>query len=565
MATPTATIPYTGERAVPKTETSAYSGTSVAIFLGLLMLFVLVISVFFFSNQSLRLDESQSLWQTSLSPAAMFKTIAQDVHVPLYHILLHFWQLSFGNSVPAARDLSLIFFVLMIPVFYITGAKAYSQTVGLFAALLAALSPFLNWYGNEIRMYSMFALFTMLNQYFFMRLFMDKRDGRGEVSRYIWFGYIATLVIGMFTHYFFAFNAIAQAVFYFTNKRLFPKRSLSRFIATGFLCLALFTPWLYFVYHLGSAANTQPVLDKPSTIDVFNSFSQFVFGFQDDRVNTLLLSLWPLLVLFIFLSLRRGQKIKSQTVYLFISLFLPVALAFAVSQEWKPIYVTRYLILALPSLFLLVSWILSTYPERLARIIKVSLVVGMGAMLAIEVVNASTPVKENYRGASDYIAANAAPTDIIALSAPFTIYPFEYYYQGPDAVVTLPVWDQYSVGAIPAYSPQELSSDVAKISDSHETLWLLLSYDQGYEKDIKMYFDTHYQRVDARSFSPNLDLYAYRLRYDDISLAGALKKIGESPTAVASTISHVASSTVTATSTIPAATISTLIKDLAAH
>lgn len=509
---------------------SVTSAQTVAV-LSMLMLSVIVLSVLIFSNQSLRLDEAQSLWQTSRDPIAMFRIIAQDVHVPLYHIMLHYWQQFIGNSVAAARMMSMVFFILLIPAVYITGKRAYSSSVGLFAAVLVAASPFLNWYGNEIRMYSLFALMTVLNQYFFIRIFMDRPSVRlasektADVKGHIWLGYILTSVIGMFTHYFFAFNVIAQIIFFVAYRRHFPKPAMKAFLMIALLGVILFVPWLYYVYHLGAAANTQPALSEPTSIDIFNTFSQFLFGFQNDQTNTILLSLWPLVVLLIFLSLRRNQKIEPQTAYLFVSLVMPILLALMISEAWKPIYLTRYLILSLPSLYLLISWVLSTYPKRLAFFLRTALVSIMIVTMAVEAVSAATPVKEDYRDASYYLESRAKPTDVIVLSAPFTIYPFEYYYRGAASVETLPLWDQYAAGPIPRFSPAELKSDAAKIEDSHQTLWLLLSYDQGYEKQVKAYFDTHFQKTDEAHFSSGIDLYAYRLRYDNTSLKAALKSI----------------------------------------
>ncbi|MDE2041267.1 MAG: glycosyltransferase family 39 protein, partial [Patescibacteria group bacterium] len=272
---------------------------SVIVFL---MLGVIALSTFFFAGQSLRLDEAQSLWQTSRSPLAMFQVVAQDVHVPLYHLMLHYWQVYLGNGVATARVLSLIFFVMMIPAIYVLGARAYSPPVGLFAAILTAASPFLNWYGNEIRMYSLFAFVTTVNQYYFLSLFAGSRRPDNTVKRSVWLMYGFSLIIGLCTHYFFSFNAAAQALFYFTHKGRFPRRALRNFIIIGCITLAIFTPWILFVINQGSAANTQPLLAKPTTIDLFNTFSQFMFGFQSDHINTILISLWPLLVLLIFLS-----------------------------------------------------------------------------------------------------------------------------------------------------------------------------------------------------------------------------------------------------------------------
>jgi mannosyltransferase len=503
-----------------------FSRSEVVLFLSGLILFIIVLSVLVFSSQSLRLDEAQSLWQTSHTPLRMVSIIAEDVHVPLYHLILHFWQFLFGNNVAIARLLSLIFFILVIPSMYMLGSRAWGKSIGLFAALLAAISPFLNWYGNEIRMYSLFALLTVLNQYFFMSIFLKAREADDDVSGKIWLGYIATLVLGLFTHYFFILNAVTQAVFFLLYRRVFPRAALRKFLLTILFCAIVFTPWIYFVTTLGGASNTQPALEKPSAINVFNTFSQFIFGFQNDHVNTILISLWPLLVLLVFLSLRRNQRVGPQTVYLFFSLFLPILIVFAVSTTTRPIFLSRYLILSLPSLYLLIAWILGTYPERLARALKIVLVIGMLTMLGVEIVNAASPIKENYREASAYLEAHARAQDIIVVSAPFTIYPVEYYYKGPANIQTLPSWNRYTFGPIPSFSEEKLSGEVEAIKGDHQLLWLLLSYDQGYEEKIRLYFDNNFERVLVKEFSKGLNLYAYKLRYDSPDINEILRRGG---------------------------------------
>ena len=64
-------------------------------------------------RQSLRLDEAQSLWQTSHGFGRMYELVAQDVHVPLYHTVLRVWVLLVGNGVTATSLLSLLLFLLL--------------------------------------------------------------------------------------------------------------------------------------------------------------------------------------------------------------------------------------------------------------------------------------------------------------------------------------------------------------------------------------------------------------------------------------------------------------------
>jgi hypothetical protein len=122
------------------------------LFLGMLMFFVATLSFAVLGKESIRLDEAQSLWQTGRSLEGIFYTVAEDVHVPLYHVLLHYWRILAGDGIASARLFSLIFFLGTIPAAYHLGRLAYGKSTGMFIAFLVAISPFLNWYGNEARM-----------------------------------------------------------------------------------------------------------------------------------------------------------------------------------------------------------------------------------------------------------------------------------------------------------------------------------------------------------------------------------------------------------------------------
>ncbi len=239
-------------------DSTAWSLTS----LGLLAVFM---SFVFFQKQSLRLDESQSLWQTSHSAGEILKIISTDVHVPLYHMILHAWQYLFGNDVSVARMLSLIFFLLSIPAIYALGKLAYNARIGLFTAALLAVSPFMNWYGNEIRMYSMFVLLTILNQYFFISIYKKQTDAA-------WIGFLITSAFGIYTHYFFFLVLATDALFFMLHRRLFAENALRRMLRVAGILFILFAPWLFMVIHSGGFSSSSPNLAAPDTVNIFNTF-----------------------------------------------------------------------------------------------------------------------------------------------------------------------------------------------------------------------------------------------------------------------------------------------------
>ena len=496
-----------------KTESEVVSSSAfwIRFLLVSLLIFVTFFSAFFFSTQSIRLDESQSIWQTSHSPARILEIVAEDVHVPLYHLILHFWEFFFGTEIVLVRLLSFLFFLISIPLFYKLANLSLRQKAALFAVALFAFSPFLNWYGNEARMYSLFVFLTILNQYFFIRIYKDE----SENNPLIWTGYTLSFLLGIFTHYFFLFYIVVQAVFFLRYKKYFPKGSFQKFAIVSFAGAVALAPWLWYVQKLGIAGQVGPLLVAPSTINIFNTFSQFIFGFQTDHVNSILLALWPIAVLLVFLAIQKNKKIPLDVMYYFFSFMLPIILVFLVSIFIRPIYLTRYLVFTLPSLYLFISWMVASYPQKLSNFLKMFLLVGMFCTLIVEARSASVVVKEDYKSATEYLNLSVKEEDLVIVSAPFTIYPIEYYYRANAPVTTLPIWNRYQSGLIPVFSQNELEKDVTTLKAGHKTIWLVLSYDQGYESAIRLYFDTHFERVGAKNFSHDLNIYEYKLRYDD--------------------------------------------------
>jgi hypothetical protein len=433
--------------------------------------------------------------------------VGEDVHVPLYHLLLHFWQIFMGNSVELARVLSLSFYLATIPAVFLLGRKVFGKSVGLFAAILFAISPFMNWYGSELRMYTLLTLMSVLSHYFFLQIY------RGEGKR-TWWAYGAVAILGMYSHYFFAFVLLTQAAFFLLKRREFPAGSFKKFlIVAGVLALS-FAPWLAFVQGLGGASNTKPYLPTPDSTDVFSTFAQFLFGFPNDRLNALILSLWPITILLGFLALRSRRRVEPEVTYFLLAASLPIIGAVAVSLLYSPVYLTRYLIISLPPLYLFISWLIAGYPLRLANAARFGLVGLMAVMLAFQTFSPGVPVKQDYRGAAEYLNQHATPQDVVVVSAPFTVYPIEYYYTGQAKIETLPLWDRAKSGAIPAFDAGRLPEEVKAANGNHRLAYLILSEDQGYEQEIRNYYEYNFQRLDEKQLSPDLTLRVYQVRYD---------------------------------------------------
>jgi len=452
---------------------------------------------------SIRLDEAQSIWQVSHSISEILDIVGRDVHVPLYHIILHFWQGIFDNSIISARYLSLLLSIISIPFVYILASKIYTPQIALMTTILFILSPFINWYANEARMYSLLLLLAVLNSIFFIDILKQDKNKS-------WIGFVLTAILGIYTHYFYWLFLLSNALFYITNYRKFQKNLLSKFIISSVIIIISILPWIYYVISLGAAANTKPRLQSPTSIDFFNIFSQYIFGFQPDIINSIVLASWPVVVIIIFTSLQRKLHYSVFNTFVIFQILIPVGLAFILSYL-RPIFLSRYLIITSLFLYLYIVYIINTYFKKQFKLLYIGVIFIIGLSLLLQIFNPNTPVKENFEDISLYLRFKATARDVIVLSAPFIIYPFEYYYQGITSVETFPIWDRSKVSSIPPFDSDKIEEQVNRIKEGHQYMYVILSYDQGYEKEFKTYLDNNFEKLDERDFSPDLTLYQYKI------------------------------------------------------
>jgi mannosyltransferase len=82
---------------------------------------------------------------------------------PLYYVLLWLWSRVFGLSEAGLRSFSALCGTVTIAVAWAIGRQLVSSRAGVIAALLTATNPFLLWYSQEARAYSLLLLMSALS------------------------------------------------------------------------------------------------------------------------------------------------------------------------------------------------------------------------------------------------------------------------------------------------------------------------------------------------------------------------------------------------------------------
>ena len=118
---------------------------------------------------SLWLDEA-STYTLSLGsiPQIWQETTAGEFNPPLFYWLEHL-MLTIGNNEFILRFIPALLGVLTIPLIYLVGREFIDRNVGIIAATAFAFSPFLIYYSQEARAYSMMLFFVAFAMVFYLR------------------------------------------------------------------------------------------------------------------------------------------------------------------------------------------------------------------------------------------------------------------------------------------------------------------------------------------------------------------------------------------------------------
>jgi 4-amino-4-deoxy-L-arabinose transferase-like glycosyltransferase len=191
--------------------------------------------LFRLGHQSLWVDEILT-WNTVTSREPMtLARLLENVHGPVYSLLLHGWCRIAGESEWALRLPSAVLGTLLIPAIAWLASRWLGRGAAVTAAWLAAGSPFLVWYAQEARNYSMLMLCAAVAGALLLGL------GTRLRARPL-AGYLATSVVGLLSNFSFAFVAPVHLVWWLGPPGGRRRRLLLALGAAALLALAV-VPW----------------------------------------------------------------------------------------------------------------------------------------------------------------------------------------------------------------------------------------------------------------------------------------------------------------------------------
>ena len=306
-----------------------------AIFVGLIAISIGKFSVWH--------DESYTATLIESNYSGIIERTGNDVHPPLYYLLLKTWSLVFGDSIMALRLFSSVSMLVAIWIVWRLMRKTYGIRIGQVTLLALCIGPFLVRDGQEMRMYGLAALLASAATFLYVRTMTQKMKWQYAIA------YGTFVAAGIYTHYFF----ILVPLVHFIHLMIFTKgyrikncMALRPFIPSVITAGALLMPWAPVVMKQYNEVQGAFWIG-PVGVETLTSTPIAMTVFQKQYEMTGLLGLLAVIALAsVAVSLKKySSDQKDRTSKLFLSsVVIPPAFLFLLSiPPFQPSYQDRYM------------------------------------------------------------------------------------------------------------------------------------------------------------------------------------------------------------------------------
>lgn len=390
----------------------------------------------FLDWQPLWADEGYSIYFATEPATRIFWLTANDIHPPLYYLLLHSWLWWTPPTPAMARLFSVL---LATPVLGLGIALAHTLCDGrkrpqLLFLLLLFGNPLYLYYSQEIRMYGL-ALSLSMTATLCIWHWVEGINAEKPVRGWL-VGYVISAALSLYTLYYLAFLLLAHLLWGSWTLRRQRQPLLRLGVAAGVITL-LYLPWVIYTGRiLITYVNDKIRSDQDVALGAWPYLTRHLLAFTAGHLPLPApLSLPAWLALFVVLglllwslwTLRWGSSLglrPTGQAALWLFFAVPMAIGFLINRFY-PFFPTggeRLLLFTLPYLLLLLAGALADLWRRWA-IGLVALFVLMTTALAGVAVFYSLPryQSEDYRPLIRQIVQQGTDSDTVLATFPWQV------------------------------------------------------------------------------------------------------------------------------------------------
>jgi hypothetical protein len=313
-------------------ELFSISKLFIAIWILLLMAMYIRVSINGAGNYYFSIDE---LFHINIAKGKTFKEVLQfslyETHPPLGHIIRHYW-IQISQEPIFIRSLSLVFGVLLIPLYYLIGKILNGPLTGMCAAALVAYSHGFIMQSFMVRNYSILLFLGSLGFYYYLRWQKDFKNST-------LLGYCFWILLACFTH--FSGSLILGSIAIYETIRLFQNKSekskqIKWVLANGIVGLIAILS--YYPWHniLEAVHQSQIIFPSSSPVNaLFYFVVVFSYLFFPSTVNagyificiaTLIIITYYVMIVITYHIAKSNKVLRSQLMLLGIAFLIGMIL-----------------------------------------------------------------------------------------------------------------------------------------------------------------------------------------------------------------------------------------------
>ena len=417
----------------------------VFFLIGVLIFIVMIFSPL--NNLVIHIDEFFTLAVIKFSIGDIIKININDVHPPLYYLILKVITKVLTSLNIQYNTLFVLKMVSIIPyglILLFSATKLQKEygwlTVGIFVLSLACLSEFFMYF-IIARMYSFGLLFLLISFYAYKNI-LESSDKKS------WVLFTVFSVLGAYTHYFVAISSLVLYlmlfIFVLKNKESF-KVEIRKYILSVISGIILYAPWVLSLFNQMDYVQKYFWIKDLTLNDFIQCLSFFATGNELLIIEIVaILSL----IFFIVVLFKQYDDFDNNENYFILSGFCvfigTILLGTILSIIYKPILITRYLIPASAVVWLSISILVGKIKNNKLLLISVILIVLLCVSGVNDVINSNDGLLHQANHYDKVLNDVNHDADIIIINSEYGLLEFSDYLKDAD-IYTVKFGDIYGV------------------------------------------------------------------------------------------------------------------------
>lgn len=265
----------------------------------------------------IHIDERFTIGLMKFNFVDMMSIIKQDVHPPLYYLILYGF-LKVCNFLSINLDIlylskivSVLPYVFLLIVSFLKIKKDYNWfTAGLFTLMIGTMSAFfINF--STVRMYGWSMLWLVLTFIYYCDIVKIN-------TRKSWILFTLFSILSMYTHNILLITLFLMYLLLLFNMLSMHKKDLNKlksnlknFLISAFVCLLVYLPWFFVL--LNQINSKRKSVPSPTLNDILNYLSWYMFNNLNFNVEDLILKILAIMFLLFLICtfiIKRNQLEK---------------------------------------------------------------------------------------------------------------------------------------------------------------------------------------------------------------------------------------------------------------